>query len=96
MASNTEGSTKTATELHLTPPDPVPVVAPAKASGLVPVEEDKKSALEEKADAFVAELVALDANSPDFGKKVDQITNMGRKAIMAAAAMSNRLLDRPV
>src|SRR5690606_13449632 len=29
-------------------------------------------------------------------KKVDQITNMGRKEIAAAAQMSNRFLDRPV
>ena len=88
--------TATATEFELTPPDPVPVVTAAKASGLVPVSDDKKSKLEEKADAFVADLVAQDANSPEFGKKVDQLTNMGRKEIMAAAGMSNRFLDRPV
>jgi len=32
----------------------------------------------------------------EFGKRVDQITNMGRKEIAAAAQMSNRFLDRPV
>ena len=65
-----ETKTATAVELELTPPDPVPVVSAAKASGLVPVSEDKKSKLEEKADAFVADLVAQDANSPEFGQKV--------------------------
>jgi hypothetical protein len=94
MATTTQ--TKTETELHLTPPDPVPVVAPEKAAGLVPVDAEKKSKLEEKAEGFVNELVALDANSPDFGKKVDQITSMGRKEITVAAGMSNRFLDRPV
>jgi uncharacterized protein YaaN involved in tellurite resistance len=94
MASQTQ--TATAVELELTPPDPVPVVSAEKASGLVPVNDEKKSKLEEKADAFVADLVAQDANSPEFGKKVDQITNMGRKEIMAAAGHSNRFLDRPV
>ena len=94
MASSNE--TTSATELKLTPPDPVPSVAPDKAAGLVPVGEDKRSKLDEKVDGFVAELVALDAKSPDFGQKVDQITNMGRKEIMAAAGMSNRFLDRPV
>ena len=69
------------TELNLTPPDPVPTVAPEKAAGLVPVDDEKKSKLDEKVDGFVDELVALDANSPEFGKKVDQITNMGRKEI---------------
>ncbi|MFC3100052.1 toxic anion resistance protein [Altererythrobacter lauratis] len=94
MASSNE--TTTATELKLTPPDPVPPVAPEKAVGLVPLAEEKRSKLDEKVDNFVAELVALDAKSPDFGQKVDQITNMGRKEIMAAAGMSNRFLDRPV
>ncbi len=96
MASNTETTTATATDFELTPPDPVPEVKPDKAAGLVPVSEEKKSALQEKVDGFVSELVALDAKSPEFGKKVDQITNMGRKEIMAASQMSNRFLDRPV
>jgi uncharacterized protein YaaN involved in tellurite resistance len=94
--TNAKTSTATPTELKLTPPDPVPVVEAARASGLVPVSEDKRSKLDDKVDGFINELVALDAKSPDFGKKVDQITNMGRKEIMAAAGMSNRFLDRPV
>src|SRR3546814_16399092 len=52
--------------------------------------------LEAKAEAFVAELAALDANSPEFGMKVDQIANMGRREIAEAAGQSNRFLDRPV
>jgi uncharacterized protein YaaN involved in tellurite resistance len=80
----------------LTPPDPVPVVQAEQAVGLVPVSDDKKSALETKVDQFVADLVSHDANSPEFGRKVDQLTNMGRKEISAAAGMSNRFLDRPV
>ncbi len=82
--------------IQLTPPDPVPPVAPAQAAGLVPVSDENKTALEAKADAFVADLVAQDVNSPEFGKRVDQLTNMGRKEIAAAAGMSNRFLDRPV
>ncbi|MXO62627.1 toxic anion resistance protein [Qipengyuania oceanensis] len=94
--TETETATMTATELELTAPDPVPAVAPEKAAGLVPVSDEKRSKLEEKVDGFVAELVAQDANSPEFGQKVDQITNMGRKEIAAAAQMSNRFLDRPI
>ena len=94
--SETKTATMTETELELTAPDPVPVVAPEKAAGLVPVSEEKKSKLEEKVDSFVSDLVAQDANSPEFGQKVDQITNMGRKEIAAAAQMSNRFLDRPI
>ena len=93
---STETQTATATEFTLTPPDPVPVVAPEKAAGLVPVTSEQKSKLDTKVDAFVEELVAVDANSPQFGEKVDQITRMGQEQIRAAAAMSNRFLDRPV
>ena len=89
-------ATKTATDFELTPPDPVPTVAPEKAAGLVPVSEEKKSKLDTKVDAFVDDLVAADANSPAFGEKVDQITRMGQEQIRAAAAHSNRFLDRPV
>ena len=95
MASN-ETNTATETDFELTPPAPVPEVAPEKASGLVPVSEEQKSKLEQKVEGFVTDLVSIDANSPEFGKKVDQITNMGRKEIMAAAQHSNRFLDRPV
>jgi uncharacterized protein YaaN involved in tellurite resistance len=94
--SPTQTATAAAADFELTPPDPVPAVAADKAAGLVPVSAEKKSKLDEKVDAFVAELVSQDANSPEFGKKVDQITTMGRKEIMATAQMSNRFLDRPV
>jgi len=95
MAS-TATTTKTEDKLDLTPPEVVPAVAPERASGLVPLEDDKKSKLDLKVDSFVEELAALDANSPEFGAKVDQITNMGRKEISEAAGHSNRFLDRPV
>ncbi|SMC97901.1 toxic anion resistance protein [Novosphingobium sp. B1] len=95
MAS-TPTETATMSPISLTPPEPVPVVAPAQAAGLVPVSQENRSKLEAKVDAFVADLVSVDAQSPEFGKKVDQLTNMGRKEIAAAAGMSNRFLDRPV
>ena len=82
--------------LVLTPPDPVPVVQADKAVGLVPVDDAKKSELDTRVDAFVADLVAQDANSPEFGRRVDAITAMGAKEIRDAAGQSNRFLDRPV
>ena len=83
-------------ELTLTPPDPVPTVAPAKAAGLVPVEDAKRTELDTRVDGFVQELVAQDVNSPEFGRRVDAITAMGAKEIREAAGQSNRFLDRPV
>ncbi len=88
--------TQTATDLKLTAPDPVPEVAPESAAGLVPVSRETKDKLQTKVEGFVADLVSIDANSPEFGKKVDQLTNMGRKEILAASQHSNRFLDRPV
>jgi uncharacterized protein YaaN involved in tellurite resistance len=93
---NTETKTANAAEFTLTPPDPVPQVAPEQAAGLVPLTAEQKSKLEKKVDAFIEELVRVDANSPQFGEKIDQITRMGQEQIRAAAAMSNRFLDRPV
>ena len=93
MATETITATE---ELTLTPPEPVVAVSPKKAAGLVPVGDEIKSKLEEKVDSFIDDLVAQDENSPEFGKKVDQITNMGRKEIADAAGQSNRFLDRPV
>ena len=95
MATTTE--TLTADKpLVLTPPDPVPVVQAEKAVGLVPVAADAKSQLDSRVDGFVAELVAQDVNSPEFGRRVDAITAMGQKEIRDAAGQSNRFLDRPV
>jgi uncharacterized protein YaaN involved in tellurite resistance len=91
--------TVTATEepaLKLTPPDPVPTVAPTQAVGLVPVSDEQKTQLDAKVEGYINDLIAQDVNSPEFGKRVDQLTNMGRKEIMDAAGQSNRFLDRPI
>ncbi len=89
-------ATQTETKLKLEAPEALQTIAPAEAAGLVPIEEGVKSKLETVVDKFVDELVAVDANSPEFGKKVDELTNMGRKQIAEAAGHSNRFLDRPI
>ena len=93
MATSTD---KTTDDLVLTPPDPVRTVAPARAAGLVPVEDAKRTELDGRVDTFVADLVAQDVNSPEFGRRVDAITAMGAREIREAAGQSNRFLDRPV
>jgi hypothetical protein len=47
----------------------------------VPLKTEEVGALEQKVAQFVEELAALDSNSPEFGKKVDALTAMGRKEI---------------
>jgi len=80
----------------LTAPEAVAAVAPAKASGLVPISDAQASELEKRVDGFVDDLIAQDAASPEFGRRVDQLTALGAKEIADAANQSNRFLDRPV
>jgi uncharacterized protein YaaN involved in tellurite resistance len=96
MATDPTIETKTATKLKLDPPEALNPIAPAEAAGLVPLKTEETTELDKRVDQFVEELAALDANSPEFGKKVDQLTGMGRKEIAEAAGASNRFLDRPV
>src|SRR5689334_19387552 len=88
--------TTTATTLKLDPPEALQPVPVAEAAGLVPLKTEETTELDKRVGQFVDELAALDSNSPDFGKKVDQLTTMGRKEIAEAAGASNRFLDRPV
>jgi len=92
----TEPATETKTKLKLDAPEALQPVAPAEAAGLVPLKTEEVSELDKRVGQFVEELSALDSNSPEFGKKVDQLTVMGRKEIAEAAGASNRFLDRPV
>jgi len=91
-----ETETATKTKLKLDPPEALQPVAPAEAAGLVPLKSAETTELDKRVDQFVDELAKLDSNSPEFGKKVDQLTAMGRKEIAEAAGASNRFLDRPV
>ena len=86
----------TANKIKLDPPEALQPIAVHDASGLVPLKSAETSELDAKVTKFVDELAALDSNSPDFGKKVDALTAMGRKEIAEAAGASNRFLDRPV
>ena len=88
--------TTTATKLKLDPPEALQPMASTEASGLVPLKTEEVGELDRKVAQFVDELAALDSNSPEFGKKVDALTAMGRKEIAEAAGASNRFLDRPV
>jgi uncharacterized protein YaaN involved in tellurite resistance len=81
--------------IKLDPPVAVSVVAPGKAAGLVPLKDAEKTQLDSRVDTFIDDLVATDAASPEFGKKVDALANLGAKEIATAAGQSNRFLDRP-
>src|SRR4051794_36895416 len=83
-----ETATQTATKLKLDPPEALQPVPTAEAAGLVPLKTEETSELDNRVAQFVDELSRLDSNSPEFGKKVDQLTAMGRKEIAEAAGAS--------
>src|SRR5688500_6075502 len=91
----TSGPAPTGGALVLAPPQPVVVVAPEQASDAVPLEDAKQVELRTKANAFVADLVSMDTKSPAFAQKVNSITSLGEREMRAAAAVSNRMLERP-
>jgi uncharacterized protein YaaN involved in tellurite resistance len=84
-----------ANALVLAPPAAVVVVKEEEAVGAMPVDAAKQAELQAKANAFVAELAALDTKSPAFSQKVSSITTMGDADMRASAAVSNRMLERP-
>src|SRR6185503_2052075 len=96
MATEPAPETATKTKLNLDPPEALKAIEPTDAAGLVPLKSEETSELDKRVAQFVDELAKLDSNSPEFGKKVDQLTTMGRKEIAEAAGHSNRFLDRPV
>ncbi len=81
--------------IKLEPPVAVNPISPQKAAGLVPLKDQERAQLDAKVDGFIDELIATDAASPEFGKKVDALANLGATEIARAAAQSNRFLDRP-
>lgn len=85
----------TSVPLVLTPPAPVAMITPEQAVGAVTVTPPKQSELQQRAAAFVDELVALDTRSPEFTQKINSITTMGEQDMRAAGTAANRMLERP-
>jgi uncharacterized protein YaaN involved in tellurite resistance len=81
--------------LVLAPPQPVPAVADEQAAGAIPLDPDTRRELQAKAAAFADELAELHPNSPEFSRKVGQLTSMGDRDMRASASVSSRLLARP-
>jgi len=97
-------STTTTTATALTPPDtftleppvPVAVVPIESASGRVRLKAEDVAALDDQVKQFITDITAHDSQDPKFKEAVARIHAMGSKDIEASAAVSNRMLDRPV
>jgi len=80
----------------LQPPAPVAVVAPAKAANAVPLAPEETTKLDGQIADFVTAVTSLDIHGADFKSRVDAIGSMGNAEIAQAAAVSNRMLERPI
>ncbi|XVQ82468.1 toxic anion resistance protein [Microbispora siamensis] len=83
-------------DLVLTPPAPVAAVPAEKAAGMLPLPGERGTELARKAAGFAEELTTLDHRSPEFTRKVHDITSMGDSEIRASSQVANRMLKRPV
>ena len=100
---NTPASTITTTAqlvppdtFTLEPPAPVAAVPVESASGRVRLKPEDVTALDVQVRQFIDDITAHDSQDPKFKEAVARIHSMGVKDIEASAAVSNRMLDRPV
>ena len=84
-----------ADELVLEPPAPIPPVSPEQAASTIKVDEQTAARINAAVSAYVESLTSLDAQSPEFERKVESISRMGRDEIRRSAEASSRFLDRP-
>jgi uncharacterized protein YaaN involved in tellurite resistance len=80
----------------LEPPLPVVAVPIESASGRVRLKPEDVSALDQQVRQFIEDITAHDSQDPKFKEAVERVHAMGNKDIEASAAVSNRMLDRPV
>ncbi|MGP3957710.1 toxic anion resistance protein [Nonomuraea sp. 3N208] len=83
-------------DLVLTPPAPVAPVPAETAAGMLPMAGERAAELTDKAREFAGELSGLDPRSPEFSRKVHDISSMGDTEIRSASQVANRMLKRPV
>ncbi|MEV0384642.1 toxic anion resistance protein [Nonomuraea sp. NPDC050643] len=83
-------------DLVLTPPAPVTPVPAETAATMLPLADERAAELSAKAREFAGELSGLDPRSPDFSRKVHDISSMGDTEIRSASQVANRMLKRPV
>jgi uncharacterized protein YaaN involved in tellurite resistance len=88
--------TGTPTVNALTPPSAVAVVALERADQLVSLSAQEQSQLEAQVAQFVGEMLTTDTKGPEFSERVQRIVGLGSDEIARSAAISNRMLQRPL
>ena len=82
--------------LVLEAPAAVTAVAPTQAAGAVPINAADQARLDAMVTSYLDAVATLDTHSQAFSDKVRDIGKLGDDDIRASAAVSNRLLDKPV
>ncbi|MEY2231075.1 toxic anion resistance protein [Streptomyces sp. BF23-19] len=84
------------TSFRLSPPEPVAPVRKEQAAGLVPLRDGVREEMARRAGEYVGSLAGIDARSPEFARRIDEIAGLGSGDIRSAAQQSNRMLERAV
>jgi len=81
---------------RLTAPNPVLPIAKEQAVAMVTLPTETVAKLDVRVAEFIDAVLAESSQSPAFKTKVESVHNLGATEIREAAAISNRLLARPV
>jgi uncharacterized protein YaaN involved in tellurite resistance len=82
-------------ELVLEPPKVVPSIPADKLQASIKVDPQTAERIEQAVAAYIESLSRLQAESPEFQKKVASISRMGHEEIRRSAEASSRFLERP-
>jgi uncharacterized protein YaaN involved in tellurite resistance len=101
QAASTPAATATAPAtttdtLVLEPPKPVAPVAARQAEDSVPISDADRAKLDAMVSSYLDSVSSLDTHSSAFTEKVKDISKLGDDDIRASAAVSNRLLEKPL
>lgn len=80
--------------LVLSAPDAPALVKAEEAPGMVPVPAERQVEIARQAKEFVTDLATLDPRTPEFTTKVEGISSIGGKEMVASGGYSTRMLER--
>ena len=82
--------------LTLVPPAPAPAVDESQAGGAIKLDPASIAKLDVMVADYVVAITQMDVRDPKFRQRISDIQTLGDDDIKAAAAVSSRLLARPV
>ena len=80
----------------LEPPPAVAAMPIESASGKVKLKPEDVAQLDDQVRGFIDDITNHDTQDPKFKEAMERIHSMGNKDVEASAAVSNRMLERPV